>query len=194
MSYSRILKSIFTDYDGTISEELYEYDDDGFRRSLRVEKNDGIERITNYFYTNDGLLSRKENFRRGDMWQYVEYRYEKPVTAPRETGLTGKVLTREIYHNPGGGVKYFHTFIFEEGRLLKQTQHAPDGGVQYEYICQYENGRRVRTLKANLEVYSSRIYDRQGVLREIRLATGGTIVFSYEPRQTRWDFDRYTVC
>jgi hypothetical protein len=188
----RIYRATFTDSDGTILKEIYEYDDNGFLRSIRFESGD-IERIHNYFYDSDGLLSKREDFRRGAICGYVEYEYETPLTALRKNDLFEKIPVKEIHRHPDGSVRYFHTFIFEESRLLKQTQHAPDGSTRYEYICLYENNKRVRTLKANLEVYSSRIYDSHGVLSEIRLSTGGSIVFSYEPRRTTYDFDRYTV-
>jgi hypothetical protein len=52
----RIFKAAFTDYDGTILKELYEYDNNGFLRSIRFESGD-IEKIHNYFYNSDGLLA-----------------------------------------------------------------------------------------------------------------------------------------
>jgi hypothetical protein len=192
MENNRICNVVFTDYDGMARNETYEYDENGWLLNIHISVDDGIERKIKFLYDDASLLSKCEYYRRSWIWKYVEYEYGEPVRLC--TGPEQKVPRKAVSHNQDGSIRDYYTFIFEDEVLLKQLQHDPAGNVRYEFICQYENGRRIRTLKPNLELYSSRIYGENSLLTEIRLSTGGTVCFQYEPLQGRHNYDLYTPC
>ena len=223
MENFRIYEEKFEGTNGTFSNKLYQYDkngfliktiekgseekifyDDGFKKSI-IEN---FEEETQYLYDMQGYLFKTESNRDNKLVSYkMFYYYDRFICDYSGKKKPTKVefyISRKVTSGNGVKIEYFlHRYfncIYYDDFLIKIIDYKFFGEIDQmlinqEFIIQYDDkNNRVRTLRANFDVVSSRAYDKNGLLMEINLTKGGKVTFSWEKGNTNYEYDMYLIC
>lgn len=173
----------------------FNYDEKGFliktssKPKSTITDYEGKYYETKYIYDKDGLLLLTEEYLNDNKYRYSQYIYDFYKGNELKRSL---VKIMDYYSN--NKLKRQYIFINDNGKNIKILKCTPENMIEYEYIQQYEDNKKIRTLKANLELYSSREYDERGLLKEINYTAGQKATYTWEIGFSNYDYDNYHFC
>jgi len=168
------------------------YDKNNFLESIITNENE--DETIGIFIYDSGLLVSTEEYKNGKKTTYSLYEYEK-------NNNIKDILKKVTTFHANGKLKNSSEYVFENDIMIKTLNFSSENIPKYEYIHKYDdNKKKICTYRQNITeypgqdmyyIYSTREYNKKGLLEEISCSDGANVKFIWENGFTTYDFNRY---
>jgi len=183
MKYFRIKEQYFDHIDNkNIGKNIFLYDDNGYLHKIVNSKNTNDE--TKFIYNKSGILISMESYINNKRSSYSILKYSFKI-------FKRKTLKEMTIFGTDGNITDHYVYIYQNRKRIETIHFSIKKQDKIKYFHKYDGEKRVGTNLQNGEIYSTREYDENDLLKSIKTKDGGIVTFLWENGYSNYNYDLY---